>query len=303
MQIKSTLESSPSQERFAILNNGITIISPEVKVQNESFTIDKYQIVNGCQTSNVLFDNYNLLSPTSMVTVKVIEATDPDVIADVGRATNSQSKVDETQFLSFSALTRRLERYFDATEDISGKETKLYFERRNGQYANSDVPKRRIFTIAETCRAVGAMFLRKPELAYRYPTKMISSLNEKLLNSKNKESVYYTAALALYRFKSLISAGRIQSKYSIYKWHVLMILGYIAGNGKEMPSIQNKKVDAYCKKIVEICSQTDDECIELFNRSIAVLDTIGLKESRDEIRSLAYTQSISDYCVKNIIIA
>ena len=82
-----------------------------------------------------------------------------------------------------------------------------------------------------------------------------------------------------------------------------MILGYIAGNGKEMPSIQNKKVDAYCKKIVEICSQTDDECIELFNRSIAVLDTIGLKESRDEIRSLADTQSISDYCVKNIIMA
>ena len=302
-QIKSTLESSPSQERFAILNNGITIISPDVKVQNDRISIDNYQIVNGCQTSNVLFDNYNLLSPTSMVTVKVIEATDPDVIADVVRATNSQSKVDETQFLSFTALTRRLERYFDATEDISGKETKLYFERRNGQYANSDVPKRRIFTSAETCRAVGAMFLRKPELAYRYPTKMISSLNEKLLNSKNKESVYYTAALALYRFKSLISAGRIQSKYSIYKWHVLMILGYIAGNGKEMPSIQNKKVDAYCKKIVEICSQTDDECIELFNRSIAVLDTIGLKESRDEIRSLAYTQSISDYCVKNIIIA
>ena len=146
-QIKSTLESSPSQERFAILNNGITIISPDVKVQNDRISIDNYQIVNGCQTSNVLFDNYNLLSLTSMVTVKVIEATDPDVIADVVRATNSQSKVDETQFLSFTALTRRLERYFDATEDISGKETKLYFERRNGQYANSDVPKRRILLL------------------------------------------------------------------------------------------------------------------------------------------------------------
>lgn len=101
-QIKSTLESSPSQERFAILNNGITIISPDVKVQNDKISIDNYQIVNGCQTSNVLFDNYNLLSPTSMVTVKVIEATDPDVIADVVRATNSQSKVDETQFSCFN---------------------------------------------------------------------------------------------------------------------------------------------------------------------------------------------------------
>ena len=56
---------------------------------------------------------------------------------------------------------------------------------------------------------------------------------------KNKEIVYYTAALALYRFKLLTSNGRIDSKYSIYKWYVLMILGFVA-NDKPMPSIQHK---------------------------------------------------------------
>ena len=140
------------------------------------------QIVNGCQTSNVLFENYDLLIPESTITVRIIEATDPDVIADVVRATNSQSKVDETQFLSFTNLVRRLERYFATTEDIPGQETKLYFERRNGQYKDAGVVKRRVCSIPETCRAVGAMFLRKPELAYRYPTKMISDLHDKLLN-------------------------------------------------------------------------------------------------------------------------
>lgn len=294
-QIYDTLADSEAQKKFAILNNGITIISPDVRVQNDKVSMENYQIVNGCQTSNVLFENYSLLLPDSTLTVKVIEATDADVIADVVRATNSQSKVDETQFLSFTKFLRQLERYFAITEDIPGEETKLYFERRSGQYKDTGVPKRRIFSITETCRAVGAMFLRKPELAYRYPTKMILDLYDKLINEKNKEIVYYTAALALYRFKLLASNGRIDSKYSIYKWYVLMILGFVA-NDKPMPSIQNKKVEAFCKTIIKVCSQSDDECIALFNKATAVLDAVGLKESRDDIRSQAYTQSILRYC-------
>ena len=101
-QIQMTLSNPVAQKQFAILNNGITIISPDVRVQNDKVSIENYQIVNGCQTSNVLFENYDSLLPDSTLTVKVIEATDPDVIADVVRATNSQSKVDETQFLSFT---------------------------------------------------------------------------------------------------------------------------------------------------------------------------------------------------------
>lgn len=294
-QIYETLANPEAQKKFAIFNNGITIISPDVRVQNDKISMENYQIVNGCQTSNVLFENYDLLHTESTLTVKVIEAIDADVIADVVRATNSQTKVDETQFLSFTKLVRRLERYFAATEDIPGKETKLYFERRNGQYKDIGVPKRRVFSITETCRAVGAMFLRKPELAYRYPTKMISGLHDKLINEKNKEIVYYTAALALYRFKLLSSNGRIDSKYSIYKWHILMILSFVSSE-KELPSIQNKKVEAFCKPIIKVCSQSDDECIALFNKAIAVLESIGLRESRDDIRSLAYTQSILQYC-------
>lgn len=295
IQIQETLTNPDAQKRFAILNNGITIISPDVRVQNDKVSIDNYQIVNGCQTSNVLFDNYDVLHPDATLTVKVIEAADPDVIADVVRATNSQSKVDETQFLSFTQLVRRLERYFSSTEDKPGEETKLYFERRIGQYKNAGVAKRRIFTITETCRAVGAMFLRKPEMAYRYPTKMISTMYNQLINDRNKEIIYYTAALALYRFKLLASNGRIDSKYSIYKWHILMILSLVSSD-KPMPSIQNKKIETFCKTIIKTCSQSDDDCMALFNKAINVLEAVGLKDSRDEIRSVAYTQSIIQYC-------
>lgn len=294
-QIQETLKVLEKQERFAILNNGITIIAPEVKIQNEKISIDNYRIVNGCQTSNVLFENRDLIKANAMITVRVIEATDLDVIADVVRATNSQSKVEEAQFISYESIVRRIERYFLVTEDKPGEEVKLYFERRIGQYRNTSTPKVRIFSITDTCRAVGAMFLQVPDMAFRYPTKMITNYYDKLLNDKNKEIVYYTAALALYRWKLLTAHGKIDSKYTIHKWHILSILPYAAWN-KTMPSMANKKIEAFCKNIIGTCSKSDDECLALFKKATDVIDALGGQKTRDEIRSQAYTQSILKYC-------
>lgn len=142
-KIRQTLLDPKRKDKFAIFNNGITIISPNVKVQNDRISMENYQIVNGCQTSNMLFECRKYIDHNAMLTVKIIEATDPDVIADIVKATNSQSKVDDSQFLSFSPFVRRLEEYFDATEDKPDKEIKLYFERRIGQYKNMDVPQKK----------------------------------------------------------------------------------------------------------------------------------------------------------------
>lgn len=298
MQIRNTLADPEAQKRFAILNNGITIISPDVRVQNDKVSLESYQIVNGCQTSNILFENYDVLLPGSTITVRVIEATNQDVIADVVRATNSQSKVDETQFMSFFTLTRRLERYFAATSDIAGKETQLYFERRAGQYKDTNVVQNRVCSMSETFRAVGAMFLRKPELACRYPSRMVSELQERLLDANNKEIAYYAAALALYRFKLLVSNGSIPLKYSTYRWHILMLIGCIVSKGT-LPPIHSKKIEDICAEIIKICSQSDDKCVALFSKAIKLLNSVGLKESRDDLRSTTYTQSILHYYKEN----
>lgn len=298
-QIQESLQNPSSQSKFGILNNGITIISPDVRVQNDRISVESYQIVNGCQTSTVLYENYELINDESTIPLKIVEVTDSDVIAEIVRATNSQSKVEETQFLSYEAMVRRIEKYFDATEDNPGKETKLYFERRKGQYNNIDIPKRRVFNIQETFRAFGAMFLQTPEMAYRYPTKMIFQQYDVFVNSNNKEIVYYTASLALYRFKLLTSNGRIDPKYVIYKWHVLMILYYVGNKDKRQYSIQNKKIESFCKRIISICSQPDEECLALFKKATDVIEAVGYKESRDEIRSRAYTESLLDYCKDN----
>ncbi len=89
--ISRTLSSGPSASRFPVLNNGITIVSPDVKLQGTTLHLTNYQIVNGCQTSNVLFEHRNQLNDI-MVNVKVVETQNEDVFSELVRATNSQSK-------------------------------------------------------------------------------------------------------------------------------------------------------------------------------------------------------------------
>ena len=42
---------------FSMLNNGITVVTSSIIISGDIATIEDYQIVNGCQTSNVLIEN------------------------------------------------------------------------------------------------------------------------------------------------------------------------------------------------------------------------------------------------------
>jgi len=53
--MKEQLEGDESY-LFGLLNNGITIIADSVAINSEELTLTNYQIVNGCQTSNVIFE-------------------------------------------------------------------------------------------------------------------------------------------------------------------------------------------------------------------------------------------------------
>lgn len=299
-KIRETLSSETQFDKFAVFNNGVTIISPDVKVQSNRISLENYQIVNGCQTSNVLYECRDKDLSKTYITVKIIEAIDPDVISDIVRATNSQSKVDENQFLAFSPFVRRLEKYFETTQDVDGKEIKLYFERRLGQYKNANIPKRKIFSITETGRALGALFLKKPDLASRYPNKFIMEMAEELFNEKNKEQAFYISALVDYKLKGFYQKNRILNDYAIYKWHIMTIFGYLACNTNP-PSILNKKeVERYSNKLIPICC-SDDKLLKILEKIPTILNEIGLKNNRDEVRSTAYAKQVLEYCNTKLI--
>ena len=76
--IMKTLNSIDS-DIFSVLNNGVTIVASSISPTGDKFTIKDYQIVNGCQTSNVLFNNRNGKYMDNVhIPVKIIATTDDD---------------------------------------------------------------------------------------------------------------------------------------------------------------------------------------------------------------------------------
>ena len=128
--------------------------------------------------------------------VKLIEADEPSVIDDIVRATNRQSKVEDAQFVSTMSVLRDLEQYFNARGVTEA--SRLYFERRKGQYAPENIAPVRIFDVRETARCYAAVALMRPDLASRYPNRLTGDLlNEVFRPGLVRRNVLYRLLCAL----------------------------------------------------------------------------------------------------------
>ena len=56
-EIEATIQDAKRSDRFALLNNGVTIVARGINKVGAKFRLMDYQVVNGCQTSHVLFNN------------------------------------------------------------------------------------------------------------------------------------------------------------------------------------------------------------------------------------------------------
>lgn len=218
-EIAETLGNSDKKSRFGLMNNGITIVASSVRPSGQEIFIRDFQIVNGCQTSNVLIALDDQTNDTVSLMVKLIEADDPAVIDDIVRATNRQSKVEDAQFVSTMSTLRDLERYFNARG--ADEANRLYFERRKGQYRPENVVPVRIFDVREAARCYAATVMMRPDLASRYPNRLTGELLSEVFGVGRPEEDYYTACFCHYRLRMLTSNKRFDGKYSKLRWHIM----------------------------------------------------------------------------------
>ena len=269
MSIAATLRSTAAS-RFPVLNNGITIVSPDVKLQGNTLHLTNFQIVNGCQTSNVLFENRSVLADI-MVNVKVVETQLEDVFSELVRATNSQSKVEDTQFLSLRPIIRRVEQYFNTYESA---ESRLYLERRDRQYVGQDISATRIFSLQNAAKCVAAMFCGRPELAARYPKKMYEELTTKIFAESTKEIVFYAACVTMYRFTLLVGNSTIPQNMKRFKWHMLTLVREVVC-GSELGELNSRQVEQGAQKIISTMGQHGPAATEAFNKVVGVCQNLG----------------------------
>jgi hypothetical protein len=218
-EIAQTLSDDSKKSRFGLMNNGITIVASSVRPAGQKIYVRDFQIVNGCQTSNVLATLDDKVDLSVSLMVKLIEANEPAVIDDIVRATNRQSKVEDAQFVSTLTVLRDLEQYFNARG--TGEANRLFFERRKGQYSVENIAPVRIFDTREMARCFAATSMMRPDLASRYPNRLTGDLLNEVFSPGTDEETYYTACYCHYRLRMLTSNKRFDGKYSKLRWHIM----------------------------------------------------------------------------------
>jgi hypothetical protein len=137
-KIRETLRSDHA-EYFPFLNNGITIIAEQVKIPKEMqaglYPVETRNpvIVNGLQTTHVIYEEYRR-NPSVVdgvhVLVRLYETTDPELVAKITDATNTQSPINFRDKMS----TKDFNRYVKALFENNGIG---YLTKRGDTFENS----------------------------------------------------------------------------------------------------------------------------------------------------------------------
>nr|WP_289227651.1 AIPR family protein [Parabacteroides goldsteinii] len=253
-EIAATLSSSDS-DKFVILNNGITIICKELRnIVRNRFLLGDYQIVNGCQTSHILYYNKDSIGDNVYVSVKIISTLDEDTVSKIVKATNRQTEVSDEQLMALNDFNKKLEAYY---QTYSGTQ-RLYYERRSKQYANTaEIEKVRVITIPTQIKAFASMFLDKPHLASRYYGRLLKD-SQDIFNNDHRPIAYYISAYTLYKVEYLIRNKQIDQRYNRYRYHILMLIKYLALEGKPQPPLNSHKMEELCQKIQTVITNPDE---------------------------------------------
>ncbi len=250
-EIQDTLRSD-KRSRFVLMNNGVTIIANSLRPQGNKFNIGGYSIVNGCQTSHVLFGTQEALDDSVLIPVRLIATQDEDVINDIITATNRQTEVKDEQFYALQKFSKQLEEYFKTFDEPQ----RLYYERRTNQYARLQIEKARIVTAPNLLRAFAAMFVTEPHRTTRNYRAIKDKVGNEIFGDGHRLEPYYTAAFALYKIEFAFRNGRLDTKYKNARYHLLLAMRWIA-NSDLMPRMNENKMKGYCDKILEILSDND----------------------------------------------
>ena len=278
-EIYQTL-NSPNKELFVLMNNGVTIVADSIGRTGDTFTIEDYQIVNGCQTSHVIYNSKDQIGNDVHLPVKLIVSQDSEVKNKIIKATNRQTPVKPEELTALTDFQKTLEDFYSA---ISG-DCKLYYERRSQQYrTSSGIEKIRIVSVSNQIRSFASMFLGLPHQASRYYGTLLKTIDTTIFIAGHPPEAYYASALALYRLEALIRRKSIENKYRPFKYHLLALVR-VASKGEPLPTMTSNEFKRYCQDLVGVLSD-DAQCSSKFTTAVEALDeALGGDFNRDRAK-------------------
>lgn len=279
-------------DQFAILNNGITIVAKRIVAAGNRFTIEDFQIVNGCQTSHMLHKERERLQPEMYVPVKLACTGNEDIVSRVIQATNNQTPVKGEQLFALSEFQKRLEVCFQSFEEPC----RLFYERRSKQYNGlPGVEKVRIVSLSQQLRCFASMYLDEAHRGH-YAKALVPLIGEQVFVEAHQLSPYYVSAYALYRLEFLFRNGLLDATWKPARYHLLMCLRY-AFMGANLPAFNSREIDRKSQSLQAVLWD-DEQSLAAFREAG---DTIlQVAQSRPLTRELTKTQPFTHELAKEL---
>lgn len=272
--IKKTLENSDRNVQFPILNNGVTIVTKSLKHVGEDFEMSDFQIVNGCQTSNVIFRYGKNIEAKIYIPVKIICTENSEVINDVIKSTNRQTEVKLEAFESLKPFHKKLQNYYDTFKD----KKRLYYERRPREYSiynGVSIPSYLIITLASQLLSVVSMFLDEPQSTHRYYGELLSAKKDKVFLDEHVPCAYYISAWTLFNIDQAIRRKKLPEEIKHYRYQLLMVYKYIVC-GKEILRLNSHATERACDKIMEDI-KNQDGFVSHLNDAVSIIKRTEMK--------------------------
>lgn len=284
---------------FAAMNNGITIITRKYKSTGMNMTLIDYQIVNGCQTCNVLYSCRKTPNIENLkVTVKIIVSADNDVKKNIIVANNSQTEVKREQLVSLLEVQKHIEDYYNAQNRFE----KLYYERRSKQYKNEEtkVPSYKVVTIPMQILSFISMMMGKPEKVGGYYGRIVEEFDKngrKVFSEDTNPALYYTSALASYKMAEAFSKNILEAKYKKIKFHLLLAFRLMS-EPMSLPPFNCNKITSYCDHICTILCDAN-MCKKGFYAATKLIDqALGREPTDNDRHNTDFTAKIKEIAAK-----
>jgi hypothetical protein len=236
--------NSGESSSFVFKNNGVTVVAKNINRKGDKFTIDNYQVVNGCQTCNILFICKDKIDSVH-VPLRLIGSTDEDFVSSIIIGTNKQNEVKDEQFWALRPFMKDLEEYCRQQKT----DEKIFLERRENQYREETVERTRIVKSSDLLKCVVAMYLYFPNRAARDWRGIRRDFENEIFQPDHGVEPYHLACLGNYKFNFMVRNKRVNQSWKIYKFYSLYSLGIKACKGENLFSLSKKDFKAACASI------------------------------------------------------
>ena len=252
-EIATTVRDTSQNDRFALLNNGVTIVARDSNQVGETFRLRDYQIVNGCQTSHILHLNKEKLTDNVFLPIKLIVTGDAEVTNQIIKGTNRQTEVKLEALEAVVPFQKELEEFYLA--EGQKRAQPIFYERRSKQYEYLNVRKNKIITLATQVQSFVSMFLNEPHSTHRYYGELLDSYRNRLFRESHSPIPYYVAGLALSTVEQQFASGLISRELKPFKYQLLMVFRLL-NSYAQLPPLNSKDIDSYCQQLLDLL---DDE--------------------------------------------